>query len=182
MATIDLIVLGMLKQKPQSAYELQKNVEYRYISDWVKISTPSIYKKVLQLEEKGYLCSSAVREGRMPEKAVYSVTEAGEEYFLRLMKENAAKSVRVYLDFNAVIMSLDFLSDEEAAQLVESIDSEVGSWREKVSGKVDERTHAPLTGREILRQQTELADTLSRWIKEFKEAYARERNERKEER
>mgnify|MGYP003267302629 CR=1 FL=1 len=43
MAAIDLIVLGMIKQQPQSAYELQKNVEYRNISRWVKISTPSIY-------------------------------------------------------------------------------------------------------------------------------------------
>ena len=30
-------------------------VEYRNISKWVKISTPSIYKKVLQLEEKGLI-------------------------------------------------------------------------------------------------------------------------------
>ena len=55
MATIDLIVLGMLKKEPLSAYDLQKLVEYRNISKWVKISTPSIYKKVIQLEEKGYI-------------------------------------------------------------------------------------------------------------------------------
>ena len=55
MATIDLIVLGMLKKQPLSAYEMQKLVEYRNISKWVKISTPSIYKKVLQLEDKGLI-------------------------------------------------------------------------------------------------------------------------------
>lgn len=55
MATIDLIVLGILKQEPLSAYDIQKLVEYRNISRWVKISTPSIYKKVLQLEEKGLI-------------------------------------------------------------------------------------------------------------------------------
>ena len=38
MATIDLIVLGMLKKEPLSAYDLQKLVEYRNISKWVKIS------------------------------------------------------------------------------------------------------------------------------------------------
>ena len=45
MATIDLIVLGMLKKESMSAYDIQKLVEYRNISKWVKISTPSIYKK-----------------------------------------------------------------------------------------------------------------------------------------
>ena len=74
MATIDLIVLGMLKKEPLSAYDIQKLVDYRNISKWVKISTPSIYKKVLQLEEKGYVQSRPVREGKMPEKAVYSLT------------------------------------------------------------------------------------------------------------
>ena len=45
MAAIDLIVLGMLKKKPMGAYDIQKLVEYRNISKWVKISTPSVYKK-----------------------------------------------------------------------------------------------------------------------------------------
>ena len=44
MATIDLIVLGMVKNEPLSAYDIQKLVEYRHISEWVKISTPSIFK------------------------------------------------------------------------------------------------------------------------------------------
>ena len=52
MATIDLIVLGILKKEPMSAYDIQKLIEYRKISKWVKISTPSIYKKAIQLEEK----------------------------------------------------------------------------------------------------------------------------------
>ena len=70
MATIDLIVLGMLKSQDLSAYDIQKLVEYRNISKWVKVSTPSIYKKVLQLEEKGMIEGTAVKEGKMPEKAV----------------------------------------------------------------------------------------------------------------
>ena len=46
----------------------------RNISKWVKISTPSIYKKVIQLEEKGYITSTTIKEGKMPEKAVYTLT------------------------------------------------------------------------------------------------------------
>ena len=75
MATIDLIVLGILKKEPMGAYEIQKLVEYRNISKWVKISTPSIYKKVIQLEEKGMIQGKVVKEGKMPEKVVYSLTK-----------------------------------------------------------------------------------------------------------
>ncbi len=68
MATIDLIVLGILKQEPLSAYDIQKLVEYRNISRWVKISTPSIYKKVLQLEEKGLIKSTWSGRGKCRRK------------------------------------------------------------------------------------------------------------------
>ena len=81
MATIDLIVLGMLRKEALSAYDIQKQVEYRNISRWVKISTPSIYKKVIKLEEKGYIKSNVVKEGKMAEKAVYSLTSAGKKEF-----------------------------------------------------------------------------------------------------
>lgn len=94
MATIDLIVLGMLKKEPMGAYAIQKLVEYRNISKWVKISTPSIYKKAIQLEEKGFIKADIVKEGKMPEKAVYSLTSAGEKEFERLMFEIAAKPIQ----------------------------------------------------------------------------------------
>ena len=87
MATIDLIVLGILKKEPMSAYDIQKLVEYRNISKWVKISTPSIYKKAIQLEEKGLIRGEIVKEGKMPEKVIYSLTDAGEAEFERLMFE-----------------------------------------------------------------------------------------------
>lgn len=99
MAAIDLIVLGMIKQQPQSAYELQKNVEYRNISRWVKISTPSIYKKVIQLEEKGYLEAELVREGNMPEKSVYRITPEGEHFFYGPDGKNSAGNREYFPEF-----------------------------------------------------------------------------------
>ena len=113
MATIDLIVLGMLKKGSMGAYDIQKLVEYRNISKWVKISTQSIYKKALQLEEKGFITAEIVKEGKMPEKAVYTLTEKGEREFERLMMDISAQPIRLFLDFNAVIVNLDSLPPEE---------------------------------------------------------------------
>ena len=112
MSAIDLIVLGILKKEPMGAYDIQKLVEYRNISKWVKISTPSIYKKAIQLEEKGLIKGEIVKEGKMPEKVVYSLTEAGEKEFENLMLEIAEKPIHIFLDFNAVIVNLDSLSPE----------------------------------------------------------------------
>lgn len=81
MSSIDLVILGILMEGPRSAYDIQKDVEYHHFPRWTKISTPSVYKKVLQLKERGYLASDMVKGERLAEKAVYSVTESGRAYF-----------------------------------------------------------------------------------------------------
>ena len=81
MSSIDLVVLGIVLEKPQSAYDIQKDVEYHNLSKWTKISVPSIYRKVLQLKEKGYLESDIVKGDKFADKAIYSITEKGKEYF-----------------------------------------------------------------------------------------------------
>ena len=77
MATIDLIVLGILKKEPMSAYDIQKLVEYRNISKWVKISTPSIYKKAIQLEEKGLIRGEIVKRCVKPATASFLLIDFG---------------------------------------------------------------------------------------------------------
>ena len=174
MATIDLIVLGMLKKQPLSAYDIQKLVEYRNISKWVKISTPSIYKKVIQLEEKGLLQSVPVRETNMPEKAVYSLTANGEQEFERLMEELSAQPIRMFLDFNAVIVNLDSVPLEMQESCVASIEKNVQDLKTYLEENLREKENAPEVpeiGMAVLRQQFVLAETIGIWIEELKKRF-----------
>ena len=174
MATIDLIVLGMLKKESLSAYDIQKLVEYRNISKWVKISTPSIYKKVIQLEEKGFLQSVSVRENNMPEKAVYSLTTNGELEFERLMRELAAQPIRIFLDFNAVIVNLDSLPPEKQTSCIADIERQIKVLKSYLEENLREKENVPeipKTGMAVLRQQIVLADTIEKWVVSLKEKF-----------
>ena len=171
MAAIDLIVLGMLKKEPMGAYDIQKLVEYRNISKWVKISTPSIYKKAIQLEEKGLIKGNVVKEGKMPEKAVYSLTEAGEKEFERLMLEIAAKPIHIFLDFNAVIVNIDSLSPELQSSCIERIKENVKTLKSYLEENINEKEHIPEipeTGMAVLRQQFVLVEAIEKWIASLK--------------
>ena len=172
MATIDLIVLGILKRESLSAYDIQKLVEYRNISKWVKISTPSIYKKVIQLEEKGFVKSRIEKEGKMPEKAVYSLTEEGEKEFQNLMLETAAKSINIYLDFNAVIVNLDGLPQESQKVCLTSIENNVRQLKTYLEENLLAKGNAPdvpENGMAVLQQQFILAQAIETWISSLKE-------------
>lgn len=171
MATIDLIVLGMLKKEPMGAYDLQKLVEYRNISKWVKISTPSIYKKVIQLEEKGYIVSHTEKEGKMPEKAVYSLTEKGDQEFEKLMVEISRKPVNIFLDFNAVIVNLENMPPENQRECLDNIENSVKQLKTYLEENIalkENDTDVPATGMAVLRQQYVLAQAIEEWVKSIK--------------
>lgn len=171
MTTIDLIVLGIVKQKPLSAYDIQKLVEYRNISKWVKISTPSIYKKVIKLEEKGYIKSTMVKEGKMAEKAVYSLTDDGEKEFKALMLGISSQPINMFLDFNAVIVNLNSLSPENKKACLRNIEDNVKTLKsyleENINSKED-LPEIPETGKAVLQQQFILAKAIETWLKSVK--------------
>ncbi|WP_343208495.1 PadR family transcriptional regulator [Anaerolentibacter hominis] len=172
MATIDLIVLGILKNESLSAYDIQKLVEYRNISRWVKVSTPSIYKKVIQLEEKGYIKSNPVKEGNKPEKAIYSLTDAGEKEFEKLMFQIAAKPIHIFLDFNAVIVNLTSLAPDRQKQCLSQIEDNVKIMKmyleENISTK-ENKPEIPETGMAVLQQQYILVQAIETWIASLRE-------------
>ena len=171
MATIDLIVLGMLKRESLSAYDIQKLVEYRNISKWVKISTPSIYKKVIQLEEKGLITSRTEKEGKMPEKAVYSLTDAGNEEFEKLMIEISCKPINIFLDFNAVIVNLESMAKEQQRECLAHIESNINVLRAYLEENISMKENAPdipATGMAVLHQQFLLVQAIEEWIATLK--------------
>lgn len=167
MATIDLIVLGMLKQKPLSAYDIQKQVEYRNISRWVKISTPSVYKKVLRLEEEGYIRGAVVKEGNMPEKIVYALTKSGEQAFERLMCEISEEPIRIFLDFNAVMVNLESLPAEKQAQCLRALQQNVRDLKRDLAQNSEIKmpsTEISASAKAVLQQQYILAEAIESWL------------------
>ena len=172
MAAIDLIVLGMLKKEPLSAYDIQKLVEYRNISKWVKISTPSIYKKVIQLEEKGLISRLTVLGENRADKAIYSLTNTGEKEFEKLMEEISDNPIRFFLDFNAVIVNINYLPVKQQKLCLEKIEKNVRTLKlqmEENMNKKQDNTTIPESGLAVLEQQYILTQSIEKWIVSVKE-------------
>lgn len=173
MSTIDLVILGIVAEKPQSAYDIQKDIEYHHLSRWTKISIPSIYRKVLQLSEKGYLRSDIVKGDRFADKAVYSITDEGKDYFNSLMQYYATQTVPLLFDFNVVIANLNKLNKDAALDLIsklkESITVSVGTNEKYLT----EYSNIPLVGKTIIEQQGLLYKTLLEWLDTFREQFER---------
>jgi DNA-binding PadR family transcriptional regulator len=136
----------------------------------VKVSTPSIYKKVIKLEEKGYITGSVVKGEKNSEKAVYSLTPRGEEIFEKLMLKVSSEPIHIFLNFNAVIVNLDSLSIEKQKQCIANIESNVRILKGYIEDNMKAKTDIPATGRAVLEQQLILVEAIEKWLLSIKKS------------
>ena len=174
MSTIDLVILGIVSEKPQSAYDIQKDIEYHHLSRWTKISVPSIYRKVLQLSEKGYLQSNIVKGDRFADKAVYSLTDEGRKYFNSLMQYYATQTVPLLFDFNVVIANLNKLDKSAALDLVSKLGENIMASVHTNEEYSAEYSNIPLVGKTIIKQQGLIYKTLLEWLSAFREQFEKD--------
>lgn len=174
MSSIDLIVLGCVAKQPRSAYDIQKDVEEHNLSEWTRISIPSIYKKVLRLKEQGYIADDEVAGERFAAKSVYHITKKGREYMESLMTEESLKPPRVLLDFNAVICNLNKVDEPTALTLIKNIISGIEDSKKFYHSALKEHADIPLVGRTIMEQQEKICVTLLKWAKDLYDTYEKD--------
>ena len=89
--TIDAMILGALHEHPMSAYEMNKMMDQRGVRSWARISSPSVYRNMVQLYKQGYVESTTVKDSAMPERTVYSITLEGKERLHELLYDIARR-------------------------------------------------------------------------------------------
>jgi DNA-binding PadR family transcriptional regulator len=171
MSTVDLVILGLLIKKPRSAYDLSKFVIDNHYSFMVGVSVPAIYKNTVRLAQNGFLAATPCRQARMPEKKIYSVTDAGREYYERLLEEYSKADAGCGFDFNAVVLNLGNVSKAEGMALLNGLKARLSDeenfFYEAAAGKLFTTT----AGRMIFRQRQLVSQALLAWVDEVLEQY-----------
>lgn len=171
MSTIDLTLLGLLIEKPISAYDLKKEIGYRNLNEWTRISEPIIYKKVNSLAEKGYLDVSIVQNSKYAPKKIYQITTSGKEYFQLLMEKYSMEDVKIPIDINTIVANLEKVSAEKAIFLIQNMLQQIDYKISKLNSVAPNREHIPVDGQAIIKQQLDLYIYLNKWLSELQEIY-----------
>ena len=107
----------------------------------------------------------------MPEKAVYSLTDAGNEEFEKLMLEISCKPINIFLDFNAVIVNLESMEKEQQRECLDHIEGNINVLKSYLEENIDLKENAPdipATGMAVLHQQFLLVQAIEEWIATLK--------------
>ena len=114
-----LAVMNLLMEHPMHPYEMKSRMKERGHDQVVKIKGGSIYDTVARLEEGGFIRAEATsREGRRPEKTVYSITDMGREEILDWLRELLAQPANDYPQFGAALAFFAVLPKEEVVRLL----------------------------------------------------------------
>lgn len=109
-----LYILGFLKRfGPQHGYAL-KQLLSKHAADFANIKMSNIYYHFEKMAKQGLLRVSFEKEGKRPDRQVYSITPAGEKAFSRLLLE----ALKVPFDFESIIDGPLFFSEYSSRDLI----------------------------------------------------------------
>ena len=113
------MLLGLITHQPLNAYEIVKTLDYMNIKYWFNIGTSTVYATIKTLEKKQYLVGEIQKDGNMPDKTVYSITEQGKAVFLETLRTSFLKFDYDTNIFSITAFFLDCLPEKEQKTLLE---------------------------------------------------------------
>jgi DNA-binding PadR family transcriptional regulator len=113
----DLLVLGLLLDRPMHGYEIVRHIRSEGVTTWFDISAAAIYYSLNKLREQRLVSETHSRSGG--EKSVYRVTDRGRERFFAGMEEALASEELVRHDYDLNIYLLNRLPQERALPLLQ---------------------------------------------------------------
>ena len=109
---VPLYILGFLSRYgPQHGYRLKQSLGH--VSDFASIKLPTIYYHLEKMEKKGFISASREKEGKRPEKWVYTMTEDGRNALQEMLKEALKSSFRGEFLLDSALFFNDLVKPKE---------------------------------------------------------------------
>lgn len=168
ISSIDLLLLGLIRNEPLSAYDLSKMVG---IYEMVKISVPAIYKNIKRLYNEGYLEYSIKKTTNMPEKKIYTITNKGKDRFLELLELCAQNAINYYNDFNVSLLFLGSIDSNTGNKIIDIVNENLSGKQQSLKNQIDMFKNLPFPIPNIGEQHYNLNKTIIEWLKKLKKEY-----------
>ena len=138
-----LAVLISLYERPRHPYEIATTLRQRQQHESIRLNYGSLYSVVDSLERRGLIAARGTeRSGRLPERTVYELTDAGRIEMHDWLTGIISTPVKEYPEFEAGLSFLPALAPGDAvdllkqrAQRLEFELAELGSTRELVENQ-----------------------------------------------
>ena len=114
-----LAVLACLSERSMHPYEVATTLRERHLDDAIRLNYGSLYAVIEALVRHGFISpKETLKDGRRPERTVYTLREAGSHELSDWLSELLAQPAREYPQFEAGLALLAALAPDEVAKLL----------------------------------------------------------------
>lgn len=114
-----LSVLSLLLESPMHPYEMKMRIKERGHEQVIQVRGGSLYDTVERLHRQGLIQPRETeREGRRPERTVYTITDAGRDELRAWLRQLLAEPAHEYPKFAAALAFMLTLDREEVVRLL----------------------------------------------------------------
>ena len=117
LSGLDILVLSMIKNTEEiSGYDIIQELNDKFKGMWTA-SAGTIYPLLTRLEEKDFINSQEVSEGKR-QKKIYKITERGISVLINVLEDNLEPSISSLGDYIKTILKASMPSEETIEKMM----------------------------------------------------------------
>jgi len=153
------LLLGIIAETPINPYEITKLMDYISVGNWLSLAPSSIYAAIKSLQDKGYITGKNIKEGNMPEKTVYGITEAGQEQLITAIEGFLENLDWDYAQFNIAAILICHIAKDRALEILNEKVKKLNAKKDALQEKLKElEVTEPMTGLHAIKHMIYLTD------------------------
>ena len=115
----NMFLLGIIANSPINPYEIVSRFEHNRYKQILGVANSSIYANIRMLHKKGYIEYFAQKDGLLPEKKMYSLTEKGVEELKESIKAGLTGRHPDSLSFPVALLLMHHFTVDELLVFLE---------------------------------------------------------------
>jgi DNA-binding PadR family transcriptional regulator len=116
ISDIEAAILGLLCERSQYGYDLDRTIEERGMRNWTQIGFSSIYYVLKRLEGSGLITSILETVEGKPSRRIYTVTDLGRTAMKEKIVDVLSRCPKLVSPFDLGLANMDMLTREEAVE------------------------------------------------------------------
>ncbi len=119
MTKTDLLLLGLLLDRPRHGYKLNQQIRAEGIDAWFSVSAAGVYYSLGKLRDQGFVAESRQQSSGSSRKSIYRLTEEGRAAFFQGMEAELASTEVTCFEYDLAIYLLNRLPWQRVGPQVE---------------------------------------------------------------
>ena len=78
LSKLATLILGILAEQERNPYDITKMLSELHTKKWLPMADSTVYATINNLKKKGMIAGRTEKDGNLPEKTIYSITNEGE--------------------------------------------------------------------------------------------------------